>query len=117
MARVTIEGSRLSPSSFLAAGERITVQRTERVDRLIARGFVVEVPDERTVTEREADEQADLSRENLADEQQTADQPPKRNASRDDWAEFLAQHPDGYVTDGKDRDALIAEWDARHPAE
>ena len=115
MARVTIEGSRLSPSSFLAAGERITVQRTERVDRLIARGFVVEVPDERTVTEREADEQAEQSRADLTP--YTLDNPPKRNASRDDWAKFLAQHPDGYVTEGKDRDALIAEWDARHPAE
>ncbi|AHB79342.1 hypothetical protein JAMAL_22 [Mycobacterium phage JAMaL] len=107
MARITIEGSRLSPSTFLAAGERATVQRTERVERLLARGFVVEVPEQRTVTEVEADEQADQSREELG--------VPPRNASRDDWAEFLAQHPGGFVTEDKDRAALIAEWDAYAP--
>lgn len=107
MARVTIEGSRLSPSTFLAAGERATVQRTDRVERLIARGFVVEVPEQRTATEVEADEQADQSREELG--------VPARNASRDDWAEFLARHPGGFVTEGKDRAALIAEWDAYAP--
>ena len=110
MARVTIEGSRLSPSTFLAAGERITVQRTERVERLIASGFVVEVADERTDTEREADEQAEQSRADLTP--YTLDNPPKRNASREDWAEFLAAHSAlGITTEGKDRDALIAAWD------
>lgn len=109
MAKVTIEGSRLSPSTFLAAGERATVQRTDRVERLIARGFVVEVPDGRTVTEVEADDNAEQSRADLVPDPGT---PPKRNASREDWAEFLAQHPNGYVTEGKDRDQLIAEWDA-----
>ncbi|ACF05023.1 hypothetical protein Nigel_20 [Mycobacterium phage Nigel] len=113
MARITIEGSRLSPSTFLAAGERATVQRTERVERLLARGFVVEVPEQRTVTvtevvtEVEADKQAAQSREELG--------VPPRNASRDDWAEFLAQHPGGFVTEDKDRAALIAEWDAYAP--
>ncbi|AKY02736.1 hypothetical protein AVV09_gp23 [Mycobacterium phage BrownCNA] len=110
MARVTIEGSRLSPSTFLAAGERITVQRTERVERLIASGFVVEVADARTDTEREADEQAEQSRTDLTP--YTLDNPPKRNASREDWAEFLGAHGAlGIVTEGKDRDALIAAWD------
>jgi hypothetical protein len=110
MARVTIEGSRLSPSTFLAAGERATVQRTERVERLIARGFVVEVPEQRTATEVEADEQADQSRADLTP--YTLENPPKRNASREDWAEFLAAHSAlGITIEGKDRDQLIAAWD------
>lgn len=110
MAGVTIEGSRLSPSTFLAAGERVTVQRTKRIDDLIAAGFVV-VVDERTTTEREADEQAEQSRADLTP--YTLDNPPKRNASREDWSEFLAAHSElGIVTEGKDRDELIAAWDA-----
>ncbi|AKF14285.1 hypothetical protein SEA_VINCENZO_23 [Mycobacterium phage Vincenzo] len=104
MAKVTIEGS-ITPSTFLARGARVTVQRTERVERLIKAGFVVEVPDARTDTEREADDQAQAARDELG--------VPARNASRDDWAEFLASHPTGgFVTEGKNRDQLIAEWDA-----
>jgi hypothetical protein len=41
---ITIEGSR-APSVELATGERRTVRRTERIDRLIARGFVTVVED------------------------------------------------------------------------
>ncbi len=42
---VEVEGS-LTPSTFLARGERITVQRTEFIDKLIRRGFIVEVEHE-----------------------------------------------------------------------
>ncbi len=40
---VTIEGSRLRPSTVLRAGERRTVILTDRVQRLIDKGFVVEI--------------------------------------------------------------------------
>lgn len=40
---ITIEGS-LTPSVDLPRGERRTVVRTERIERLIARGYIVEVP-------------------------------------------------------------------------
>lgn len=42
---ITIEGSQ-TPSVELARGKRRTVQRTERIDRLIQRGYVIEVKDE-----------------------------------------------------------------------
>ncbi|APQ42284.1 hypothetical protein PBI_RICH_23 [Mycobacterium phage Rich] len=105
MAQITIEGS-ISPAAGLARGERRTVQDTPDVRAFVAKGFAV-IVDERTETEREADEQAEFARDALG--------VPARNASRDDWAEFLAQHPGGFVTEGKNRDQLIAEWDAWEP--
>ena len=105
MASVTIEGS-IKPSVFLARGERRTVQRTKRVENLIRQGYVVEV----------ADGQAQPMPEPAADDRtpHTENEPPARNASREDWAEFLAVHSD-IVTEGKGRDDLIAEWDASNP--
>lgn len=40
MAAVTIEGS-ITPSTYLAMGARATVERTEFIDMLIQRGYVV----------------------------------------------------------------------------
>jgi hypothetical protein len=53
MARVTLEGS-ITPSTFLARGKRMTVERTPFIDKLIRRGYVnvVETPD--AVTEVES---------------------------------------------------------------
>ena len=106
MATITIEGS-ISPAGGLARGERRTVQDTPEVREYVRKGFAVGVADERTDIEREADEQAEIARDALG--------VPARNASRDDWAEFLAAHPGGFVTEGKNRDQLIAEWDAYEP--
>lgn len=94
MASVTIEGS-LSPAAFLARGERRTVQRTDRIDKLIRRGFVVVVDEEGEVEAPPAPEPVKA---------------PAKSASRDDWAEFLAEHTD-IVTEGLNRDALQAEYD------
>ena len=102
MAKVTIEGS-LSPSAYLARGERREVQRDEHVENLIRLGFVNVVSEDGEV------EPAPLPEPVPA---------PKRNASRDDWAEWLAEHTD-VVTEGKDRDELLAaydEWQARNDA-
>lgn len=46
---ITIEGSH-TPSVELPRGERRTVVRTERIDRLIARGYIVEVPSDTGTT-------------------------------------------------------------------
>ena len=56
MAKLTIEGS-LTPSAFLARGERRTVQHTPRIDRMVHRGFVVVVDahDDDEPAEREED--------------------------------------------------------------
>ena len=42
MALVTLEGS-VTPSTFLARGARLTVERTPYIDKLITRGYVVVV--------------------------------------------------------------------------
>lgn len=99
MARsITIEGS-ITPSTFLARGERTRVQLTDDVQALLDGGFVVEV-------DRETDEPVDPPK--LPE----PPKPPSRSASREDWAEFLAAGEFGIVTEGKDRTALLAEWDA-----
>lgn len=53
MARVTLEGS-ITPSTFLARGKRMTVERTEFIDKLIRRGYVNVVPDPDAKTEVES---------------------------------------------------------------
>lgn len=111
MAEVTIEGS-LTPSTYLGRGQRARVELTGEVERKVALGYVkiVERHDDTglTVTELEADANAEAARADLTPH--TLANPPKRNASREDWAEFLAASTD-IVTEGKDRDTLIAEWD------
>ena len=101
---ITIEGSIL-PSAWLARGERQVVRADDpHAKFLVLNGYAV-VVEANTVVEPEADE----TKGNPADAVEL--DPPARNASRDDWAEFLAQHPAGFVTEGKDRAAVIAEWD------
>lgn len=111
MAKVTIEGSRTTPSVALAPGARKTVALTERVERLIRNGFV-------NVVERFEDEPAAESTEQpQGDDADDADDPaqeperPPYDANRDVWAEFLTEHePPIDFTDKDDRDALIARW-------
>ena len=101
---ITIEGSIL-PSAWLARGERQVVRADDpHAKFLVLNGYAV-VVEANTVVEPEADE----TKGNPADAVEL--DPPARNASREDWAEFLAQHPTGFVTEGKNRDQLIAEWD------
>ena len=53
MARVTLEGS-VTPSTFLARGKRMTVERTDFIDKLIRKGYVNVVPDPDAKTEVES---------------------------------------------------------------
>ncbi|AYD82020.1 hypothetical protein I5G60_gp25 [Mycobacterium phage Saguaro] len=106
MAKITIEGS-LTPAAGLARGERREVQDSAEVREYVRRGFAV-VVDEESGQPEPAPLPEPVS-------------PPARNASRDDWAEWLAEHTD-VVTEGKDRGELIESydaWQARHdrPAE
>ncbi|AAQ12101.1 hypothetical protein PBI_ORION_24 [Mycobacterium phage Orion] len=94
MSTVVIEGSIL-PCGFLARGERVEVQRTAHIDRLIEQGFV------NVISETGDPEPAPLPEPVKA---------PARSASRDTWAEFLAEHTD-IVTEDKGRDELVAEYD------
>lgn len=103
MAKITIEGS-LSPSAKLPRGERIEVQDSPEVRRYVAKGFAVVVDEETGATEAPP----------LPDPVKA----PSKGASRDDWAEFVAEHTD-VVTEGKTRDELVAayeEWLTTHDA-
>ncbi|UXE04398.1 hypothetical protein SEA_FUNSIZED_27 [Mycobacterium phage Funsized] len=97
MASITIEGS-LTPSADLPRGERRTVQDSAEVRKFVADGWAVIVDEE--TGEVEEDGTGLL----------TPIEPPKRNAGREDWAEWLAAHTD-IVTEGKDRGDLLAEYD------
>lgn len=128
MAEVTVEGT-LTPSVYLAKGARARVELTDAVRRKVKRGYIkivehhgtvgqatVEVTadtaalqdDLRTATEREADEQAEASRQELG--------VPSRGASRVDWATYLLER--GIITQDQHDDTevgrndLLAIWDA-----
>ena len=105
MSEVTIEGSIL-PSGFLARGERTTVHRDARVDALIAGGYVT-VVEEHPGTD--LPHLVSPGPEQPTTTPYTRDTPPPRNASRDDWAEFMASF--GFITENLSRDELISEWD------
>lgn len=97
---ITIEGSIL-PSAWLARGERRVVRADdEMAKQLVLQGYAVVVS---TDTVPDSQEPEPVTTE--------VPEPPARNASRDDWAEFLANHPAGFVTEGQDRSGLIEQWD------
>lgn len=110
---VLLEGTRMA-SVELPDGERATRRRTPYVDTMIEQGYV------RVIREVEINDGLgyDATDEQKAGELPEAENspppadPPARNASRDDWAEYLAQHPGGFVTEGKKHSELLADWDA-----
>lgn len=106
----TVEGTLFPAAGVLGRGERKTVAYTERIARLVAKGRlkVVEFhdpePEQLKFPETPTDHE-------LPNDVFVPAEPPKRNASREDWAEFLAIHH-GVITEGKSRDELLDEWDA-----
>jgi hypothetical protein len=115
MSSVTIRGSYTSPSSFLAAGVEATVQRTALIDKLIDKGFVdllaekdAPSPPESVTPEPES---APEVPDNAPEVPDNAPAPPPKNATREAWAEFLAAHFGGFITEGKSRDQLVGEWE------
>lgn len=113
---VTIEGTLTPAAGVLERGERKTVQYTDRIDRLVTGGFIriieflddgVEQVAEATDAPVEVEEVNPLGGHPL---DEVIPDPPARNASRDDWAEYLAKYTD-IETEGKDRGDLITAWD------
>lgn len=110
---VTIKGRR--STTVLKAGEVVTVERTDRVDALIAGGWATvvdspETPDSLTgaVMPPEPEEPASEGQPggNTAPQGPAA---PARSASKADWTEFLAAQ--GVEFDEEDsRDDLVARW-------
>ncbi|QOV97153.1 hypothetical protein [Rhodococcus pyridinivorans] len=101
--RITVEGT-ITPSTFLAAGDRRTVTRTAFVEKLIAKGFIRVVDDETSaevapVVEEKTEEVFAV---------------PARNAKREVWAAFLTRlDPDIHFTDEDGRDDLIELYESR----
>lgn len=107
MARVTIEGS-ITPSTFLRRGHRMTVERTDYIEKLIRGGYVVVVRD--LPAETEVAEVVDAQLQAARAESEIRNDPPARNAKRSDWADFL-ESQDIEVGEFDTRDELIARWD------
>lgn len=107
---VTIKGRR--STTVLKAGEVVTVERTDRVDALIAGGWATvvdspETPNSLTgvVTPPEPEEGPGEA-ESGGD---TGPAAPARSASKADWTEFLTEQ--GVEFDDEDsRDDLVARW-------
>lgn len=117
MAKVTVEGSRVTPTTLLAPGQRKTVELTPVTQRRIDRGFFV-------VVERFDDDAPAPAIEQLQDAivgvAQAAYQdpvpaapvsPPAFDADRDTWAAFLDSRTPPIAYDTEDsRDDLITLW-------
>lgn len=117
--RITVEGT-ITPSTFLAAGDRRTVTRTAFVEKLISKGFIRVVED--TPSPTVADPVP--VQETMAEVEQaaaTASEPsrlerriveaPNRNGSREEWAKFLDSQKVAYP-EGATRNELIERWDS-----
>lgn len=106
---VTITGR--VATTYLDRGETVTVERTERIDRLIEKGYVALSGDDALVGAAYPSETSEaVYGEDRGQEPAEDDEAPARNASRADWAEFLTGL--GYaVGEDESRDDLIAVWD------
>lgn len=110
---VTIKGRR--STTVLKAGEVVTVERTDRVDALIAGGWVTvveppETPNSLTGVVTPPEPEEDASERQPDDDAGPAEPTaPARSASKADWVEFLTEQ--GVEFDDKDsRDDLVARW-------
>lgn len=94
-------------TTYLDRGETVTVERTDRIDRLIEKGYVAISGGDSLVGAAYPAETSEAAH----DETSGQDDPgaPARNASRAEWVEFVtAQGFD--VTEDQTRDDLVEEW-------
>lgn len=123
---VTVEGS-VTPSDWLGRGVRRTVAVTDQLRKLVRIGAVVvvagslddpaatayagtEEPDAPS-SAGEPDETADSDAGSPPVDDRVPEEPPARNAGREDWAEWVAVKVPGAVTEGLGRDELRQIWD------
>jgi len=109
MAQVTIEGSEVIPTTFLAPGSRITVERTPFINRLLRKGYVNLVPDPPAV---EHVEQIVETQRKAADNERALAGAPSASAAKSLWAEFLTSNDVDYPADATKAE-MIKIWDAR----
>lgn len=110
MAKVTLEGSN-TPSTFLKRGARVTVERTALIEKYIRKGYVTVVAAAAVPVEKEVAQIVEAQRE-AADNERQLTGAPARNASREDWAEFLRTQEIPFWQDDT-RNTLIDRWDRR----
>lgn len=114
MSTIRIKG--LKNTTALGRGEEVEVERTSRIDRLIAKGFVLVVREPKVVVPQEDSDDTgnsgpadvELTPEQLA--QSDVDNPPNRNETTAVWLDYVRglqiEEPD----DAK-RDKLQADYD------
>jgi hypothetical protein len=104
MAQITIEGSKTTPTTFLAPGRRITVERTDYINKLLSRGYVnlVEQPKAEVPAEPEAEVKNAPKIE-----------APAESAAKSVWADFLGIEDSSQMTKAE----MIEEWNARKPVD
>lgn len=96
-------------TTYLDRGETVTVERTERIDRLIEKGYVAISGDDALVGAAYPAETSEAAHGDDRGPDDTALEAPGRNASRAEWAEFVtAQGFD--VTEDQTRDDLVEAW-------
>lgn len=109
MSEVTIEGSIL-PCAFLPRGERRTVQRTDFIDKLIARGYVVLIEEDGAAPAVVGEASWTGPRDPHI---VTGDvSPPPGSALKGVWADFLDNQRIPYEETDTKAD-LIRRWDER----
>lgn len=118
MSKVTIEGSRF-PSTYLATGQRLTVERTPFISNLIRRGYATVIqparkpaaPDPVPVQETmaEVSVESEITAEPARLERQVTAAPSK-SATRSTWLEFLDEQGVAYPEDAT-RAQLIDRWE------
>lgn len=103
--RVTVEGSN-TPSTFLARGARVTVERTPYIEKLIRKGYVKVVATPPVVEEIRAAVEPQL--EATAAERRLV-QAPFVSALKSEWAEFLDSQNVAYPENAT-KTEMIARW-------
>lgn len=101
---VTIEG-RIA-TTYLKVGEQATVERTDRIDRLIERGYVRLVGDESLVGAVYPTPDEETEDDGPEDDEVQA---PPQSATRAEWEEFLISQGIPWPDDATKAD-LIEAW-------
>lgn len=110
MAQVTVEGSSITPSTFLAPGARVTVEHTKYIANLIKRGYVNLIQIHEPIHESGPVFVNDFEPEDDAPEigPDSFGTPPE-SAAKSVWSEFLTEHGVSYP-DGATKAQMIEAW-------
>lgn len=104
MAQVTIEGSKTTPTTFLAPGRRITVERTSYINKLLSRGYVDLIEEHAAEAQAEPETKAE-------DAPETDLAVPAESAAKSMWADFLDTRGVTYPADST-KAQMIEAWNA-----